>query len=114
MTVDEFNEFISRCDFSNFKSDNKKRQKQVEQKLFPIDINKCRINIYITVNKSIPYLRLWINLKYMTKINNIAVGGFILNLNNTFLLHGNGRYSCPLINYCLDEQLINHNNINIF
>ena len=111
MTDDEINEFISRCDFSNFNSSNKKVYKQVEQTIFAIDINKCRKNILYYNKHKYPIFTVMDEIKQYNKDKKYNCGWFYIESKQYFPLHGNGWYSYPLIKYCLDEQLIKHDNI---
>ena len=112
MTDEEINEFIGRCDFSNFKCKVKK-YKNVEYIIFTIDINKCRKNILFYSKHNYPVFTCMDEIKQFNKDNYKKCGWFYVETKQFFPLHGNGWYSYPLIEYCLQEKLINHDEIKL-
>lgn len=80
-----------------------------------IDINKCRRNL-LTSKRSYPVYSSLDDIEEFdmigyTKREFLETGFYYVDYLNYFPLRGNGWYSAPLVQYCLDNDIINLHNI---
>ena len=84
---------------------------EVINKVFHIDINKCRTNILKYGKYNFPKFSVMDGVEvYNSKIHN-KTGVYYIESNNYTPLHGNGWYYLPMVNYCLENKIITHDNI---
>ena len=81
------------------------------RKIFNIDINKCRKNIlYYGVNDYCVFTVFDKVKKYKVR-ENLLKGLYYVESDNYLPLHANGWYYHNMIKYCLDNNIITHDNI---
>ena len=84
-------------------------KKQPLNKVFHIDINKCRKNILYYSKYNYPLFTVMDEpVIYNGKKE---TGLYYVESDNCLPLRGNGWYSLPLVEYCLSNNIINENNI---
>jgi hypothetical protein len=82
-----------------------------EPKIFNIDINKCRKNIlYYGVDDYCVFTVFDKVKKYIVR-DNLLKGVYYVESDNYIPLHANGWYYHNMIKYCLDNNIISHDNI---
>ena len=108
MSDKEIDAFIDSCDFSLYEEKPLKTQKP-QLKIFNIDINKCRRNNLYYSKYNLPTFCVMDSIK---EYNNKLVDGFYyVETDQYFPMRGNGLYSRPMIETCLKDKLITHDNI---
>ena len=75
-------------------------------------INVVKIYIFY-LKHNYPVFTCIDEIKQFNKDNYKKCGWFYVETKQFFLLHGNGWYSYPSIEYCLQEKLINHDEIKL-
>ena len=82
-----------------------------KNKIFCIDINKCRKNILYYSKHNFPVFTVMDEIKPFNKNKIKNCGWYYIETKEYFPLHGNGLYSYPLMKFCLDENIIKYDNI---
>jgi hypothetical protein len=86
-------------------------QTHMDEKIFTIDINKCRRNILYNSKYNYPIFTVMDEIKPFNENNYKKCGLFFIETKQHFPLHGNGWYTYPMIKYCLKKKLITFDNI---
>uniref|UniRef100_A0A6C0EDG0 HNH nuclease domain-containing protein n=1 Tax=viral metagenome TaxID=1070528 RepID=A0A6C0EDG0_9ZZZZ len=76
-----------------------------------IDINKCRRHILLYGKHDYPVYTVLDKPEYYNQIDDIKTGFYFVESRNYMPLRGNGWYSHNMIKYCLENNIINKNNI---
>ena len=82
-----------------------------EPKIFNIDINKCRKNILYYGVDDYCVFTVFDKVKKYKHRNNLLKGLYYVESDNYLPLRGNGFYYHNMIKYCLDNDIITHDNI---
>jgi len=72
--------------------------------LYSIDKNKCRKNLLINYNYEFPVYSCLDNIKPFD--GKLVTGYYYVETQNKFPLRGNGFYSLPMIEYCIENNII--------
>ena len=86
---------------------NKNKYKKSDS--FSKDMNKCRRNILLNYGMDFPRYSVLDDVEIFD--GKLETGFYYIETANTFPLRQNGFYSYPLVRYCLDENLIENENI---
>uniref|UniRef100_A0A6C0EDF2 HNH nuclease domain-containing protein n=1 Tax=viral metagenome TaxID=1070528 RepID=A0A6C0EDF2_9ZZZZ len=76
-----------------------------------IDINKCRRNILLYGKEDYPVYTVLDKPENYNQEEDIKTGFYFIESKNYMPLRGNGWYSHNMIKYCLENKIINKNNI---
>ena len=109
----EFDFDDSDSDCSSVTSDDYTEPKQYEDKIFNIDINKCRKNILYYGNYNLPVFTVMDKVKKY-KEKKLVDGIYYVETQQYFPMRGNEWYSRPMIKKCLEDELITHTNIKYY
>jgi hypothetical protein len=82
-----------------------------KRKVFNIDINKCRKNILYYGIDDYCVFTVFDKVKTYKHRNNLLKGLYYVESDNYLPLRGNGFYYHNMIKYCLDNDIITHDNI---
>ena len=77
--------------------------------LYGYDINKCRKNILYYSKYKWPVFSVMDDVAKFDGV--VKCGMYYIESDNLFPLHGNGWYTEPMVNYCLEQGIIKTNNI---
>lgn len=80
------------------------------QKIYKLDINKCRKNMLYYSNCSYPLFTV-MDEPVKFEGNTSQPGIYYIETDKGFPLHGNGWYSQPMVKYCLQQQIITKDDI---
>ena len=82
------------------------------KKVFSIDINKSRKNILRYSKFDFPVYTVMDQVKLFNQNKDIKCGLYYIETTNNYMpLRGNGFYSQPMINYCLENNIISKTDI---
>ena len=111
MDFDEmFGNYARYC--SKIIKDNSSQIKNVIYEIYNIDINKCRKNNLYYSEYDLPVFTVMDKVKLFNKDKDkLTVGIYYVETQAYFPLRGNGWYSLPMINYCLENNIITLENI---
>ena len=88
----------------------KKIPKHYDQKVYKLDINKCRKNMLYYSNYDYPLFTVMDQPeKFEGKVNKPGI--YYIECDKGFPLHGNGWYSQPMVKYCLSQNIITNDNV---
>ena len=116
MTLYEYNEYL-RTGYKKYEYDHKYNDliehnitpKEIKKrlKIYNIDINKCIKNNLYYSKYDLPLFTVMDKIKCFNQdIDKLSTGIYYLETKQYFPLIGNGWYSYPMIDYCLDNKLI--------
>ena len=89
-----------------------KEEEKLKHKLFSIDINKCRKNILYYSKYNYPVFTVMDEIKPFIKENfKTQCAWLYVETKNYFPLRCNGWYSFPLVEYCINQNIITYDNI---
>ena len=86
-------------------------QTHMEEKIFTIDINKCRRNILLNHKYDYCVFNVMDDSKEFNINMEIREGLYYIESDNFFPLRGNGWYYHSLVGHCLDNSIITRNDI---
>jgi hypothetical protein len=111
LTDDYLNNFINKCDWSLYQSIKLPSGEIIKkEKVFNIDVNKCRKNGLYYSKFDIPTFSVMDRVE-IYKNDPLTAGSYYVETKQYFPMRGNGWYSEPMIKYCLDKNLITNENI---
>ena len=79
--------------------------------IYNIDIKKCRKNNLYYSKHDLPVFTVMDSVKVFNHDDTLETGIYYIETKEYFPLRGNGWYSLPMIEYCLENQIINLDNI---
>jgi len=91
-------------------------KKAKRHQIFNIDINKCRRNIVLFLkqnNIEIPVFTCMDDIEEYRQSDSVKPGFYFVESKNYFPLRNNGWYSHAMIMYCLDNNILTHDDIKL-
>ena len=84
----------------------KKEEVKIVLNIYNIDIKKCRKNNLYYSNYDLPVFTVMDKIQIFNKDESLNTGIYYIETKKYFPLRGNGWYSLPMIEYCLNNKII--------